>query len=72
MTSIQQCLVDYNCPHQTFDMIDGIYINIEGYMFCLNKGHTPYVNVVVNIMCLYLDLSIHALPLNSISRCEHI
>lgn len=56
----------------SFDMIDGIYINIEGYVFCLNTGPTPYVNVVVNVMCLYLDKTLHSLPLNSLSRCEHI
>lgn len=56
----------------SFDMIDEIYINIEGYVFCLNTGRNPYVNVVVNVMCLYLDITLHALPLNSISRCEHI
>lgn len=25
----------------SFDMIDGIYINIEGYAICLNTGPTP-------------------------------
>lgn len=55
-----------------FDMIDGININKEGYVFCLNIGFIFYVNVVVNVMCLYLDIIFYVLLLNSLFRCEYI